>query len=113
MDRRERPQSKSPYANQGEIDAEDRDLAESSTGREDNEGAPPGTPLSEDIRQPVGAMRRSEVTGRHDEGSEANETDDGLNESDENIRHGAEDIPVGERREDIPVFDRRELPPKV
>jgi hypothetical protein len=113
MDRKERPQSRSPYANQGEFDEGDRNVAGSSTGRVDNEGAPPGTPLGDDIRRPIGAMRRSEITGRHDEGSEANETDDGLNESDEDIRHGAEDIPVGERREDVPVFDRGGAPPKV
>ena len=113
MDRRERPQSHSPYANTGEIRDDERDLIESFTGRENNHGAPPGTPLGEIVRQSPGAMRRSQITGKHDEGTEANETADGLNESDEAIRHGAEDIPIGERREDIPVFDRRELPPKV
>ena len=44
---------------------------------------------------------------RHDAGSQANETDEGLNASDEAIRHGAEDIPTGanEKEKDIPVVN--------
>lgn len=56
-------------------------------------------------------------TNVHDEGSDANETDDGLTESQEAVRHAAEDIPTGQRPEGrtdtIPVFDRGSLPPKV
>ncbi len=60
-------------------------------------------------------MSTRKAPKRHDAGSKANETDDGLNASDESIRHGAEDIPTGanERRKDIPVFDRADTPPKV
>ena len=64
----------------------------------------------------VTAHPRSEVTSRHDEGSGANETDDGLDEYQEAARHGAEDIPASEKRKtiaDIPVFDRAETEPKV
>ena len=44
---------------------------------------------------------------KHDAGSGANETIDGLDSSNEAIRKGAEDIPVGEqRKKDVPVFDR-------
>ena len=46
---------------------------------------------------------------RHDAGSQANETEDGLNASDESVRHGAEDIP----RKDMPVFDRGDAAPKI
>ena len=58
----------------------------------------------------------SEITGRHDEGSGANETVDGLDEYQEAARHGAEDIPASERRKtlkDVPVFDRAGTEPKV
>ena len=52
---------------------------------------------------------------RHDAGSQANETEDGLNASDESVRHGAEDIPTGanEKRKDMPVFDRGDAAPKI
>ena len=42
--------------------------------------------------------RASEITGRHDEGSGANETIDGLDEYQEAARHGTEDISASERR---------------
>lgn len=51
---------------------------------------------------------------RHDEGSGANETRDGLDELQEARRHGTEDIPDKRKKlKDIPVFDRREIDPKV
>lgn len=56
-------------------------------------------------------------TNVHDEGSDANDTEDGLTESEEAVRHAAEDIPTGQRPEgradSVPVFDRGSLPPKV
>ena len=64
----------------------------------------------------AGSRPRSEITGRHDEGSGANETVDGLDEYQEAARHGAEDIPASERRKtlkDVPVFDRADSEPKV
>src|ERR1044071_5414638 len=66
--------------------------------------------------QPIGAHPRSEVTGRHDAGSRANETLDGLTPAEEAIRRGAEDIPIDRtdrEQEDLPVFDRGRAPPKV
>jgi hypothetical protein len=73
--------------------------------------------LSEDeVRPGVGSRPRSEITGRHDEGSGANETIDGLDEIQEAMRHGAEDIPLSERDRDfenLPVFDRAESEPKI
>ena len=73
--------------------------------------------LEDDTRAPEASSRPlSEITGRHDEGSGANETVDGLDEYQEATRHGAEDIPASERRKtlkDIPVFDRADTEPKV
>ena len=44
---------------------------------------------------------------KHDSGSGANETMDGLDSTNEAIRQGAEDIPVGlKKKKDVPVFDR-------
>ncbi|MDW6021820.1 hypothetical protein SAZ10_08605 [Mesorhizobium sp. BAC0120] len=85
-------------------------LLESISGREDNKGAEPGFIGSDDVNQPVGAVPRSTITGRHDEGMDANETIDGLAETEELTRHLAEDTPSGgsDREEDekIPVFER-------
>lgn len=48
-----------------------------------------------------------------DEGGDE-ETADGLNASDEAIRHAAEDLPEDEDAPDsIPVFERGDLPPKL
>jgi len=60
-----------------------------------------------EIKKTIGAHPKSEETGRHDAGSGANETVDGLDSSAEAVRKGAEDIPVGTtKRKDVPVFDR-------
>lgn len=65
-------------------------------------------------RAEVASPPRSEVTGRHDEGSGANETIDGLDELQEAARHGAEDVPDKRTTlKDIPVFDRAGVEPKV
>ena len=73
--------------------------------------------LEDDVRAPDASSRPlSEITGRHDEGSGANETVDGLDEYQEAARHGAEDIPASEQRKtmkDVPVFDRAGTEPKV
>jgi hypothetical protein len=76
---------------------------------------PRSVAVDEDVR-PTRAQRRSDVTNRHDEGSGANETVDGLDENQEAARHGAEDIPASERGDDfatLPVFDRAESQRKV
>lgn len=61
--------------------------------------------------------RVSEETNVHDEGSDANDTPDGLTEQEEAVRQAAEDIPTGADpsapSEAIPVFDRGGLPPRV
>lgn len=61
--------------------------------------------------------RVSDRTNVHDAGSDANDTPDGLTESEEAMRQAAEDIPTGSSptgpTESVPVFDRGSLPPKV
>ena len=76
---------------------------------------PSESPIEAD---PIATGRRvSDQTNVHDEGSDANDTADGLTESEEAVRHAAEDIPTGQsptgRDDAIPVFDRGSLPPKV
>lgn len=78
-------------------------------------GTPSESPIAAD---PVQTGRRaSELTNVHDEGSDANDTPDGLTESEEAVRKAAEDIPIADRpegpAESVPVFDRCSLPPKV
>ena len=73
--------------------------------------------FADDVAPPEASSRPlSEITGRRDEGTGANETVDGLDEYQEATRHGAEDIPASERRKtlkDVPVFDRADIEPKV
>ncbi|TMJ04895.1 MAG: hypothetical protein E6G97_05195 [Alphaproteobacteria bacterium] len=96
---------------------EDRVRLESPLGRENDFGADPGTLAEDEIRHPeIESHPKSEVTGRHDEGSGANETIDGLDEMQEAVRHATEDLPASERGDDfkkLPVFDRAESEPKV
>src|SRR3954471_5447381 len=98
------------------VNPDDRVLLESPLGRENDFGADPGTLAEDEIRHPeVGAVPMSTITGRHDEGSGANETIDGLDEVQEAVRHGAEDLPASEKGDDfkrLPVFDRAEAEPK-
>lgn len=66
---------------------------------------------------PTQSRRVSDRTNIHDAGSDANDTPDGLTESEEAVRQAAEDVPVGRplrgKTEAIPVFDRGSLPPKT
>jgi hypothetical protein len=53
---------------------------------------------------------------RHDSGSQANETVDGLDAATEALRHAAEDTPPSGRPDDVektPVFDRAGEAPKI
>jgi hypothetical protein len=53
---------------------------------------------------------------RHDSGSGANETVDGLDATTEELRHAAEDMPSGAgpgKIDKTPVFDRADLAPKI
>jgi len=73
--------------------------------------------MTESNRDPVTPETGEQVPARpHDAGSQANETDDGLDAAAEAIRHAAEDMPAGTgsgKIEKTPVFDRADLPPKI
>ena len=58
---------------------------------------------------------RNGTTGKHDEGSDANETIDGLDEETEDLRRNTEDVPTGGKDpfDKLPVFDRAEAERKV
>ena len=118
MDRIEKPRSRRPseFANQGEIPRVDPAENDTVTGREDHLGLAEASALAgSEIKKPVGARPRSEVTGQHDAGSGANETADGLTSSEEALREAAEDTPSGgmPQDDDPPVFDRGRAPPRI
>jgi hypothetical protein len=118
MDRIEKPRPDRPseFANQGEITRTDPAENDTPTGREDHLGLAEASRLAaSDIKKPVGAVPRSVVTGRHDVGSGANETADGLTDAEESLRAAAEDTPLGvpDTEDDLPVFDRAQTLPKV
>jgi hypothetical protein len=119
MDRIEKPKPHrdSEFANQGEIQNTDPAECDTPTGREDHLGlAESGATAGSEINKPIGARPRSQVTGRHDPGSGANETVDGLTDMDEALRHAAEDTVSGGEDEtdpDLPVFDRADALPKT
>lgn len=84
----------------------------------DNEPGETLTPFEANIDfETTDVQRVSERTNIHDAGSDANDTEDGLTESEEAVRQAAEDIPIGGNpaapRDSIPVFDRGSLPPEV
>jgi hypothetical protein len=85
-------------------------------GREDHLGLAEASPLAvSEIKKSIGAQPRSEVAGKHDAGSGANETIDGLTDAEKALRSAAEDAPSGQPsdiNEDIPVFDRADAPPR-
>jgi hypothetical protein len=98
MDRIEkpRPRHKSEFANHGEIPRTDPAENDTVTGREDHLGLPEAAPVAgSEINKPIGAVPRSAVTGKHDAGSGANETIDGLTSEEEALRRAAEDTPLG------------------
>ena len=113
MDRKETATpNRSGYANQREVGEGTARTLRGPTGHQDNKGADPGTMAAEEIDQPVGAQPRSGVTGRHDPGTGANETADGLSGTEEMTRQAAEDTALGEREGDSPVFDRGQRIPR-
>jgi hypothetical protein len=101
----------------GKLAKSDEVLLETPLGRENDYGAPDRGVITEDeIRKDVSARPRSEVTGRHDEGSDANETVDGLDEMGETVRRYAEDLPTKhdvDSLTELPVFDRPASLPKI
>jgi hypothetical protein len=125
MDRVERPKQKSEFANEAELRRADAAPLQTITGRERSGDDQSGSPA---------ARPRSEITGRHDAGSGANETVDGLTASEESARRAVEDVPVdgsaaeadasleetehangeeADNADDTPVFDRASEAPRI
>ena len=75
------------------------------------------TKMSQSNRDPNTPETGEQVPARpHDAGSQANETDDGLDATTEALRRAAEDTPSGASPDDVekvPVFDRADLAPKI
>jgi hypothetical protein len=70
---------------------------------------------AEESQAPVGGRPASAVTGRHDPGTGANETIDGLSGTEEMTRELAEDVPTesDDAEDPLPVFDRADAIPKL
>src|SRR3954447_2615417 len=89
--RTEAPES--TYVTQGHVsDADDPELEPSENGLW----------AADEVARPLGGLPRSKITGRHDAGSGANETEDGLTSAEEALRRGAEDADWSTR-----TFSRR------
>lgn len=73
--------------------------------------------MSEKTRDPtIPETGKQILPRRHDPGSGANETADGLDATTEELRHAAEDTPSGAgpgKIEKTPVFDRADLAGKI
>jgi hypothetical protein len=106
MDRIERPKTaRSRFANQGELPRTRSAESDTPTGRQDHLGL---VEASATVASEIGKPR-SEVTGQHDAGSGADETVDGLTDTEETLRRAAEEAPSGQPwnvDDDAPVFDR-------
>lgn len=105
----------SEFANEAELRPEEAVLVATPLGRESIAGAEPGSFTTDDALQPVGAIPLSQETGLHDSGSGANETVDGLTQTEEALRVAAEESVPGESDDldEVPVFDRADLLPKI
>lgn len=117
MDRdetRARPPGKG-FADQGQVSDADRPLLETPGGRSAERDPADRSDFDDEARRrDVGAVPRSAVTGAHQPGTGADETADGLSETEEATRRAAEDIATGpggeDRDDDTPVFERGGLP---
>lgn len=95
------------------IPSRDAAVLESVVGRENDQGADPGTLNEADIRKPVGAVPRSAITAKDQPGMRDDETDEGLTDAEEQLRQSAESVPVDHHRlKDVPVFDRGHILPE-
>ena len=103
----------SRYANAAQVDETAAPLLPGIAGREDNLGADPASESRLDVRQPIGAVPRSEVTGAHQPGMGADETTDGLSGTEEAVRSAAEVEPEVDDFEELPVFDRADAIRKI
>ena len=68
--------------------------------------------FADEARQPIGARPASTITDSHDPDAGADETQDGLSETEEEVRHAAEDVPDYED-DDVPVFEEADAVPKL
>jgi len=107
------PGRKTEFASRGEIANTDPAENDTVTGREDHLGLAEAAAVAG--REINTAPSRGAKSPRHDPGSGANETVDGLSGTEEALRQAAEDTPSGrsDGAEDIPVFDRAQLLPKI
>jgi len=109
---RDPPEPRSPYANTSETDPGDRAVLESATGRVAPTESDESSVREDEIREKsVGGEPASSRTNFHTSGTGAIETEDGLDETEEMVRHTAEDIPdvdIADRRDGGPVFDKAE-----
>jgi hypothetical protein len=121
MDRNERrndAQRKSRFANEAEVAPRDEPLLETPGGRNAADGSNPeaaGEDVSDELENvSEGGPARSDVTGRHDTGDE---TADGFDETEEEVRLNAEDVALGDPSAGsdthIPVFERPLKEPKT
>lgn len=112
MDRLERDKQTtrpSDFANEAEVNAADRALLETPAGESLDRDPAEETLLQRDAGE-APALARSEITDFRDPGTD-NETADGLTQTEESLRRGAEEVPIGRRQpRDMPVFDRASAP---
>ncbi len=97
------------YADTAAVSKEDRVLLETATGREASTDTDVSAAVEEIREKSVGSRPVSDKTDIPLSGSI--ETVDGLDETDEMLRHMAEDTTddePSEREADLPVFDRGE-----
>jgi hypothetical protein len=115
MDRDEMAEkrAKTGYANTAQVSSSDAPVLPSATGRDGNMGADPASDMAAEIDQPIGAEPRSAITGHHEPGMGANETVDGLNDSEEMLRQATADETEVDDFEELPVFDRADAIPKI
>jgi hypothetical protein len=101
------PERTSPYANTSQTSPGDQQILESPTGRVAHDAEGETTAAEDEISEKsVGARPVSDETDFRLSGTGAIETEDGLDELEESVRHTAEDIRDGRRPDDEPVFDR-------
>ncbi|MFL1873905.1 hypothetical protein ACIKT0_01540 [Hansschlegelia beijingensis] len=110
---RDPPEPTSRYANTSQTDPGDRAILESATGRvapDDDDQSEIESVREDEIREKSGGGEpASDRTNFRTSGSGAIETEDGLDEIEESVRHAAEDVGDKDPTDrDGPVFDMAE-----
>lgn len=109
LERRKQNAKHSAFANEAEVNAADRALLEAPAGEITDKDPAEESLLDKEAGQ-APALPRSEVTDFRDPGTD-NETCDGLTQTEESLRRGAEEVPIGRKQpKDMPVFDRGGAP---